>query len=207
MAALLSAFKLNLPMFKSRHRFAVLLLAAALGQGQAMARVDATPANAPDIHVQRHAGMVLVDVSLFVNATPQQAWEVLTDYDHMADFFPNLQSSKIIGHENGKTKIEQKGAVNYGPFSFPFEMVREIELKPYAEINSRAVSGSVKSGTAITKLIPEENGTRIVYHSEAVPNVWVPPGIGPKFIENETRTQFEFLRIEILRRSMVQRHS
>jgi len=166
-----------------------------------MARADAAPANAPEIHVQRHAGMVLVDVSLFVNATPQQAWEVLTDYDHMADFFPNLQSSKVIGHENGKTTIEQKGAVRYGPFSFPFEMVREIELKPYTEISSRAVSGSVKSGTAVTKLVPEEHGTRIIYHSESVPNVWVPPGIGPKFIEGETRTQFEVLRSEILRRS------
>src|SRR3569623_2138644 len=107
MAALLSACKLNLPMFKSRHRFAVLLLAAALGQGQAMARVDATPANAPDIQVQRHAGKELEDVSLFVNATPQQAWEVLTDYDHLADFFPNLQSIKLIGHEYCKTKIEE----------------------------------------------------------------------------------------------------
>lgn len=194
---------------RPRSRFAavlpVLLLAVLLGHGSAIAG-HAMPDDAPAVDVQRHAGAVLVDVSMFVPASPQQAWAVLTDYDHMSDFFPNLQSSRVIERENGKLKIEQKGAVRYGPLSFSFEMVREIELHPYAEIRSSALSGSVKRGTAVTKLIPEQYGTRIVYHSEAVPNVWVPPGIGPKFIENETRTQFEFLRAEILRRARTEQH-
>lgn len=201
---------MNMAMPFPRSRFAAvllaLLLAMPLGHGAAIV-AHAMPDDAPAVEVQRHAGAVLVDVSMFVPATPQQAWAVLTDYDHMSAFFPNLQSSRVIERENGKLKVEQKGAVRYGPLSFPFEMVREIELHPYAEIRSRALSGSVKRGTAVTKLIPEARGTRIVYHSEAVPNVWVPPGIGPKFIENETRAQFEFLRAEILRRSKASPHS
>jgi hypothetical protein len=34
-----------------------------------------------------------------------------------------------------------------------------------------------------------------------VPDVWVPPLIGPSVIEAETRKQFDEVRTEILRRS------
>lgn len=200
---------MNMAMPFLRSRFAAvltaLLLAAPFKYGAAIDG-HAVSDDAPAVEVQRHAGAVLVDASMFVPVSPQQAWEVLTDYDHMSAFFPNLHSSRVIGRENGRITVEQKGTVRYGPLSFPFEVVREIELHPYAEIRSRALSGSVKRGTAVTELLPEEHGTRIVYHSEAVPNVWVPPGIGPKFIESETRAQFEFLRAEILHRNKASPH-
>jgi carbon monoxide dehydrogenase subunit G len=174
--------------------------------GLAMAFANASAESQPTINVQRKAGMVIIDVSMSVEASPQQAWGVLTDYDHMADFFPRLRSSKVTGQANGKTTIEQKGEVSYGPISVPFSAVREIELKPYAEIRSRAVGGSVKRGMAVTTLIPDGDGTKIVYHSESEPDLWVPPGIGPRFIENETRTQFESLRHEIVGRRNAEGH-
>jgi carbon monoxide dehydrogenase subunit G len=166
-----------------------------------MAFANGTPDNDPTIDVQRRAGMVIIDVSMALQAPPEQVWQVLTDYDHMAEFFPNLRSSKVIGRVNGRTTIEQKGVVSYGPLSVPFSSLREIELKPYTEIRSRAVGGSVKRGMAVTTLTPVGNSTEIIYHSESEPNVWVPPGIGPKFIRDETRAQFESLRREILKRS------
>jgi carbon monoxide dehydrogenase subunit G len=150
--------------------------------------------------VKKSGGTVFVDVSMSVKASMQEAWDVLTDYDHMAQFFPNLQSSKIIERTGNKIRIEQTGKISYGLVSFPFESIREIELRPYNEIRSRAIGGSLKQGNATTRLMPEEIGTRILYHSESVPSVWVPPAIGPRFIQNQTRAQFESLRNEILKK-------
>ncbi|MDB5762986.1 MAG: hypothetical protein JWQ21_1981 [Herminiimonas sp.] len=157
------------------------------------------------VTVRKNAGVIFVDVSMRVPATPQEAWDVLTDYDHMAQFFPNLQTSKVTAKAGNVIRVAQKGRISYGLLAFPFESVREIELMPYSELRSHAISGSLRRADAITRLIPEGAGTRITYHSESVPNVWVPPGIGPGFIEKETRAQFENLRNEILKRKGVGR--
>jgi hypothetical protein len=55
-----------------------------------------------------------------------------------------------------------------------------------------------------THLIPESTGTRIVSHGEFIPDTWVPPGIGPIFIEAETRKQFSEMRDEMMRRKRLQ---
>lgn len=168
-------------------------------------------ANTPDddiqIDVRKNDGVVVVDASMSVKAPPQNAWEVLTDYDHMAQFFPNLVSSKIVDRSGDKVRVEQKGNVSYGPLSFPFESVRDIELTPGKEIRSHAVSGTLKAGDATTRLVADGAGTRIVYHSESVPGVWVPPAIGPQVIAGQTRAQFESLRNEILKRKSADRRS
>lgn len=152
------------------------------------------------VNVRRNAGAVVVDARMAVNASRQQAWEVLTDYDRMAQFFPNLVSSRIAQRSGDKLRVEQTGNVSYGPFAFAFDSVRDIELTPYKEIRSHAVAGSLKSGEATTRLMSEGATTWIVYHSESVPAVWVPPAIGPSVIESQTREQFESLRAEILKR-------
>ncbi len=159
------------------------------------------------VDVRKSNGVVLVDVSMSVKATQKDAWDVLTDYDHMAQFFPNLVSSKIVDRSGDRLRIEQKGNVAYGPLTFPFESVRDIELMQEKEIRSRAVAGTLKAGDATTRLVADGSSTRILYHSESVPAIWVPPAIGPQVIASQTRAQFESLRNEILKRRKGDRRS
>jgi hypothetical protein len=159
------------------------------------------------IDVQKNHGMLVVDVNMFVGASPSETWSVLTDYDHMAQFLPNMRSSKVIDKADGKIKLDQIGSVSYGFLSIPYEVVREIELKPDTEILSHAVSGSLKMEFATTRLQADESGARIFYHSESVPDVWVPPGIGPAFVKDEVHAQFEGLRSEIMRRKKLEEHT
>jgi carbon monoxide dehydrogenase subunit G len=150
--------------------------------------------------VKRSGDLLLIDVSFTVTATTQEAWNVLTDYDRMAQFLPNVDSSSVIERSGNKLKVAQKGRSSRGLLSFALDYVREIELIPYHEIHSRVISGTLKKLDALTQLTPLESGTRVTYHSESLPNAWIPPGIGPLFIENEMRKQFENFRNEMLRR-------
>ena len=118
----------------------------------------------------------------------------------MPQFLPNLESSRIISRTPTQLKVAQKGGVSHGPISLTFDVVREVSLKPYTEILSRVVSGSLKKVDGTTRLAPAGEGTRVTFHSESIPNVWVPPGIGPAIIESETRDQFNDMRNEILKR-------
>lgn len=153
-----------------------------------------------EVNAKKVSDMVVIDVSFMVQATPKEAWDVLTDYERMPQFLPNLQSSKIIARTPTQLKVAQKGGVSHGPISLTFEVVREVDLKPFTEILSRVVSGTLKKVDSTTRLAVTGEGTRVTVHSESIPNVWVPPGIGPAIIEGETRDQFNAMRDEILKR-------
>jgi hypothetical protein len=152
------------------------------------------------VRIQKDGERIIVDVSLPVAATAMETWKVMTDYDHMASFVSNLESSRIIDRRGDTLMIEQKGKASRGPLTFTFQNVREIVLTPPREIRSRLVSGDLEASEFTTRVVDHGTSAEIVNHGEFIPKVWVPPIIGPAVIEAETRKQFQELRAEILRR-------
>jgi len=68
------------------------------------------------------------------------------------------------------------------------------------EIRSHLVSGTLKKQESVSRITPQGAGTRLINHSEFIPDVWVAPVVGTRFIESETRRQIEELRTEMARR-------
>ena len=176
----------------------VLLLAAALCFSPLDVRAEPDPAI--NVAVRMQGEEVVVDVSFHVRATPQEAWAVMTDYDHATDFISNLEKSAILERTDERLLVSQKGTMGWGPFSVPLETITEIRLTPYTEMRSRMLSGNMKKSEATTRLIADAGGTRVVYHLESIPEVWIPPLIGGVLVEFETRARFRELVNEILRR-------
>ena len=162
------------------------------------AKADAVPATTVDVHMR--GGEVFVDVDFYVRATPQEVWAVLTDYDHATEFISKLEKSAILSRTKDTLLVSQKGWMGYGPFSVPLETVTEIHLTPYEKMQSHLVSGNLRKSEATTRLIADASGTRVVYHLEAIPEVWLPPLIGRAMVEFEARSRFRQLVAEILRR-------
>lgn len=152
------------------------------------------------VSVQKNGDTVIIDLSTIVQATPQEAWDVFTDFDHMTQFLPNLQSSKVLEKNGDQWKVEQKGQASHGVFSFSFESTKTFVLKPYESIQSHLISGTLKKHESLTTLAPEGSGTRITYHAESISGVWVPPGLGTSIVEEEVRKQFQQMTAEILKR-------
>jgi carbon monoxide dehydrogenase subunit G len=176
----------------------LLLIWSALFMQIAMAE----PAVDEDIEVKvKIAGeSVTVDLSLVVPATRQEVWSVLTDFGHMADFISNLKESRVISTSGNTLKIFQRGVATYGPINFPFESTREIRLTPFDKIKSHMISGNMRKMEGMTRLIDEGGQTRIIYHTDTIQEIWVPPLAGNLFIEHEIREQFKEMRNEIMKR-------
>ncbi|MCX7170173.1 MAG: SRPBCC family protein [Proteobacteria bacterium] len=153
-----------------------------------------------EVLIQVDAGTVHSDVNFSIPATPLEAWAVLTDFGHMPEFISNLTSSRVLSRDGNLVTVAQKGKASVGPLSFEFDSVREIRLTPFELIRTRQLSGNLKKFEGTTQLRAENGYTRIHHHSDAIPNVWIPPLIGRKFIASETREQFAEMRQEILRR-------
>ncbi len=193
-----------------RANFSTAILAGMIALASAFAgpvKADAPRENdrEPAIQIKKSGETIIVDVTLSVPATPRETWEVMTDYDHMAQFLPNLEFSKIIERVGDKMLVSQKGKATYGLLSFSFDSVREVTLTPYSEIRSHVLSGSIKQASGTTHLIPEGEGTRMVLHSESIPGVWVPPIIGRRIIESEIKEQYSEMLKEIMRRKAAAR--
>lgn len=167
-----------------------------------MATAFADPQQDEDIEVKvLVAGQnVIVDLSLVVPATRQQVWAVLTDFDHMASFISNLKESRVVSISTDTMMVFQRGSARYGPLSFPFESTREMQLDPFDKIRSHMVSGNMHKMEGTTQLVDEGAQTRIIYHTDSIPGVWIPPIVGKVFIEHEIREQFREIRNEIIRR-------
>ena len=106
----------------------------------------------------------------------------------------------MLSRDGNLVTVAQKGKASVGPLSFEFDSVREIRLTPFELIRTRQLRGNLKMFEGTTQLTAENGHTRIHHHSDAVPDVWIPPLIGRKFIVAETREQFAEMRREILRR-------
>ncbi len=153
-----------------------------------------------NVVVRMRHGEAFVDVDFHVRATPQEVWAVITDYDHATEFISKLEKSVILSRTQDTLLVSQKGTMGWGPFSVPIETVTEIHLTPYEKLQSHLVSGNMHKSDAVTRLIADASGTRVVYHLEAIPDVWMPPLIGRALVEYETRARFRQLVAEILRR-------
>ncbi|MBV8634511.1 MAG: SRPBCC family protein [Burkholderiaceae bacterium] len=152
------------------------------------------------VKVQKNGDTVIIDLTTVVAATPQEVWDVLTDFDHMTQFLPNLEMSKVLEKNGDVWSVEQKGRTSHAGFTFSFQTTKQITLKAFDSIQSHLTGGTLKKHESLTTLAPEGNGTRITYHAESISGVWVPPLLGSSVVEGEVRKQYQDMTGEMLKR-------
>ena len=155
-----------------------------------------------EVAVRVSGNDVQVTVAFTVDATPQEAWAVLTDFDGMEKFVSNLKASEVLSRQGNLVRVHTKGQASFGPIQFPFEAVRELTLTPYERIQSKQVSGTLKRFEGETRITPTAQGTRVTYRGDSTSNQSIPFIVGPSFIKSETEEQFHEMQTEILRRRM-----
>jgi hypothetical protein len=150
------------------------LILATLTSALLHSTADAGEAYDQDIAIAAEArgDLVIVDANFTVPVTPGEAWMVLTDYDHMADFLPNVRSSKIVESAGNRVHVAQQGKAYYGPLSFSYYLVQEVALKPYTQIRSHAIGGMPKRTILSQNTITTRNGVGSV-------RAWKWRAIGP----------------------------
>jgi carbon monoxide dehydrogenase subunit G len=139
--------------------------------------------------------------AVFVAPAPQSvAWDVLTDFDKLQGWVPNVAESKVVKREDSVVTVEQRGVAKYGAASFPYVTERRIELSPPANLKTAQIKGSMRRVESTIMLEPEGKGTRIIYHLEIVPSVLASAVMSKKFVEHEVGEQFTAIVGEMTRR-------
>src|ERR1700686_4160797 len=100
----------------------------------------------------------------------------------MARFVTNLEESNVRARDGDTLQVFQKGKATRGLLTFAFENLREIQLVPHQEIRSRLIRGNLKSPEFPPRVVDDGTQVHILNSVRFVPNVWVPPLIGPSMI-------------------------
>lgn len=146
-----------------------------------------------------------VNASGFVRAAPQQAWRVLTDYDGLHEFVPDLTSSRLVSRSAHEAVIEQRSEAGFLFVSHTIHLlVRAIE-QPYSTIDVALISGDMQRYSAHWELAPAARnglpGTLISYTGTMEPSFFVPPLVGESAVRTNVKKMVEAVVREIDRRS------
>jgi len=133
-------------------------------------------------------------------APPNIAWDVLTDFDNLAKWVPNVTESKVIRREENAVIVQQKGTTRT-TVPLPYTTERRIELKRPTNIKTMQLKGNMKRVESTLLIEPDGKGTRIVYHLEIVPSFIARPSMTPEVVESEVRGQFTAIVGEMVRRA------
>jgi ribosome-associated toxin RatA of RatAB toxin-antitoxin module len=143
----------------------------------------------------------IVNADIFAPVPQSVAFDVLTDFDNLAKWVPNVTDSKAIKRDDTSVIVEQRGVARYGAASFPYTTQRKIDLKPPSAIKTAQIKGNMRRVESTLAIEPEGKGTKIAYHLEIVPSAFAGAVMSKKFVEHEVVEQFGAIVGEMTRRA------
>ena len=90
----------------------------------------------------------------------ESLWFVLTDYDRLSEFIPNLSSSKVISREGNRVDLEQVGSQDFFGFKFSAEVqIQLIEDRAKGILKFHLIKGDFQRFEGSWKISEVINGS------------------------------------------------
>ncbi|CAN1211407.1 SRPBCC family protein [Tumidithrix helvetica PCC 7403] len=119
----------------------------------------------------------------------EQVWHVLTDYEAMPEFIPNLVASRRLEESNSTNRIEQIGAASLLNIRLTIRVVLEMMEKFPHQIDFQMIEGDFKafSGRCELDASPYKCGTKtdLYYAVQVQPKLTMPIAILEKQLRHD----------------------
>ena len=170
-----------------------------------VASCGAAAAQTLALETYRRGDAVTVYAEVDLDVDAKIAWEVLSDYDHLAQFIPDMSVSRVLSRTGDTALVEQKGEFGVLFFRQPIELKLEIVETPRKTIVARAVGGSFREMSGRYDLEEAGGRVRINYAGRFVPSFALPPFLGVVAVRHTAATQLAAMVDEIVRRDALAR--
>lgn len=155
------------------------------------------------VTAQRHGDTIDVNATAFLETDAATAWQVLTDYDHYAEFIPNLRVSRVVARHGPVVTVEQTGDAMFWMFRIPIAIRYQVTESPPNRLQSRATGGSLRALASRYVLTTTESGMRLDYSGHIAPRFELLGRIEQMAVRKNIEREFQALADEIERRSAV----
>lgn len=161
---------------------------------------------ATTLEVGRASGVFHVHVATAVAVDVATAWQVLTDYDHLAEFVPDMHSSRLVSGPGRPRLLRQEGDAGVLVFRRRIEVVLELDEQAPSRLAFRAVGGNMRRMQGEWRVHAADAGVDLEYEAQIEPAFWVPPLIGTALMRGNVRRQVDGVVREMLKRHAADRH-
>ena len=162
------------------------------------------PASAVEVQVEEVAQRQRqIAAKIQIPHPAERVWQVLTDYEGLADFIPNLAKSRRLSHPTGGIRLEQVGTQRLLRFNFSARVVLDLEEKFPREINFNMVEGDLKaySGKWVLEPLPLVDiiGTNLCYTVLVWPKLTMPVGLIERHLSRDLQLNLAAIRQQVER--------
>eukprot|EP00741_Cyanophora_paradoxa_P010711 tig00020538_g10353.t1 len=163
---------------------------------------ETMPENAPGF-IEQLEGDVIVEIAglgrrfkrisarILIDADIHQIWDVLTDYESLPKFIPNLARCERLEHPTGGIRLLQVGTQSLVYIQFEAKAVMDVVERPYQEIEFSMVDGDFHVFRGLWRLTPAPDGSRrtiLRYSVDVKPKVTLPLTFISAIIRNDLPT-------------------
>lgn len=169
-------------------------------------RLATTPgagvANEIEVHTARTADgkAVKVEVALGLPVDHDVVWAVLTDYENMPRFVPDIRATRVSSAGRGRTRVAIEGLARFLFMDFPINTTVDAIYHPAGTIAIDSVAGNLAIN-GVVRVLAEGGYTRVDYRVRIAPDFWLPPLIGDFLIGRLIKRQFAGMVAEMHRRA------
>ncbi|AKG22673.1 SRPBCC family protein [Calothrix sp. 336/3] len=121
-------------------------------------------------------------------------WKVITDYEALAEFIPNLAKSQLLPHPEGGIRLEQVGSQRLMKLNFSARVVLDLEENFPQAINFQMVEGDLKEFYGCWKLEGCLVGTKLCYSITVHPKLTMPVGMIEKRLAKDLQVNLLAIR-------------
>ena len=125
---------------------------------------------------------------LTTQASFESLWKVLTDYDRLNLFIPNLLTSEILYESNNNVHLKQIGSQDFLGLKFSAEVILDLyEEKDIGQINFKLIKGDFRrfEGSWKIKKILNSDKNSLIYDLTVKGCQWMPIGMIEKRLKRD----------------------
>jgi len=164
--------------------------------------VDAPPTR--EMRIERQGNQIRVHAQSDVEVDRATIWSTLSDYDHLAQFIPNMSSSRAISRDGPNVLVEQKGTGGLGPIRRSFTATFAVTERLNESISISERAGDFSRFDARYEIVPlASDRSRVVYDATIVPLNSSPSLVNDVVLRLMIANQFDALIHEMERRARV----
>lgn len=154
----------------------------------------------PQVSVREEGGVYTVSATFDVSQPASAAVAVLTNYEQIPRFMPEVRTSHVLDRTGGRAVVEQEAVARFMMFSKSIHLVLEIQEQEGA-IRFRDRCGRSFSRYDGRWATAERDGyTAITYELSASPSFEVPDFLLKRLLKRDATRMIERLRSEIAAR-------
>jgi hypothetical protein len=150
----------------------------------------------PVVSVREAGSAYIVEARFDVAASTAVVREVLTDYDGIPRFMPDIRTSIVRSREGSAVTVEQEAQSRFLMFSKTIHLLLQVQEGAHVLSFQDLCGASFTRYEGSWTLAAAGNGTTVVYKLTADPSFKVPASVIRRLLERNARQTIEHLRAE-----------